>query len=94
MVCPKCSGPMATRQRTGVYVEQCSNCLGIFLDRRELALLVRAENEFNDDFSDQTTGSWGEGKSHHSGQGTHHGQQTRHGDGGQRRRSFLENLFD
>ena len=50
MVCPKCGGQMVTRQRTGVYIEQCNNCLGIFLDRGEMALLARAEKEFHEDF--------------------------------------------
>lgn len=43
LVCPKCQGPMRTYERSGVTVDQCSDCRGIFLDRGELEHLVDAE---------------------------------------------------
>jgi uncharacterized protein len=41
--CPKCSGEMASYERSGINVEQCRECRGIFLDRGELERLVDAE---------------------------------------------------
>ena len=43
LVCPKCQGLMRTYERSGVTVDQCTECRGIFLDRGELERLVDAE---------------------------------------------------
>ena len=43
LICPKCKGLMRTYERSGVTVDQCSDCRGIFLDRGELERLVDAE---------------------------------------------------
>jgi uncharacterized protein len=43
LVCPKCQGLMRTYERSGVTVDQCADCRGIFLDRGELEHLVDAE---------------------------------------------------
>ena len=43
LVCPKCQGLMRNYERSGVTVDQCSDCRGIFLDRGELERLVDAE---------------------------------------------------
>jgi uncharacterized protein len=47
LTCPKCQGSMRTYERSGVTVDQCSECRGIFLDRGELEKLVDAEVAFN-----------------------------------------------
>ncbi|WP_460700422.1 TFIIB-type zinc ribbon-containing protein [Nocardia thraciensis] len=41
MHCPKCHGSMHTYNRSGVQIEQCSNCRGIFLDYGELEHLTQ-----------------------------------------------------
>lgn len=46
MVCPKCHGQMATYNRSGVQIEQCSNCRGIFLDYGELEALTQLEGKW------------------------------------------------
>ena len=43
LVCPKCQGHMRAYERSGVTVDQCGDCRGIFLDRGELERLVDAE---------------------------------------------------
>jgi Zn-finger nucleic acid-binding protein len=43
LVCPKCQGLMRTYERSGITVDQCGDCRGIFLDRGELERLVEAE---------------------------------------------------
>ena len=39
MTCPKCMGQMRQYERSGVTVDQCTECRGIFLDRGELERL-------------------------------------------------------
>lgn len=41
--CPKCAAEMATYERSGITLDQCRECRGIFLDRGELEKLVDAE---------------------------------------------------
>ena len=43
LICPKCQGLMRTYERSGITVDQCGDCRGIFLDRGELERLVDAE---------------------------------------------------
>lgn len=47
LTCPKCRGSMRTYERSGVTVDQCTECRGIFLDRGELEKLIDAELAFN-----------------------------------------------
>ncbi len=43
LTCPKCMGQMRSYERSGVLVDQCVECRGIFLDRGELERLIDAE---------------------------------------------------
>ena len=45
LTCPKCQGPMRQYERSGVTVDQCTECRGIFLDRGEIERLMQAEDE-------------------------------------------------
>lgn len=47
LICPKCQGSMRVYERSGVTVDQCTECRGIFLDRGELEKLVDAEESYN-----------------------------------------------
>lgn len=47
MTCPKCHGDMRVYERSGVTIEQCTECRGIFLDRGELEKLFEAESNWN-----------------------------------------------
>ena len=47
LTCPKCQGTMRTYERSGITVDQCTECRGIFLDRGELERLVDAETAFH-----------------------------------------------
>lgn len=42
LTCPKCQGAMRTYERSGVVIDQCTECRGIFLDHGELERLVDA----------------------------------------------------
>lgn len=46
MRCPKCRGLMVSYERSGVVVDQCQDCRGIFLDRGELERLTEAESAY------------------------------------------------
>jgi uncharacterized protein len=41
--CPKCLEPMVTVERSGVHLEICPECKGLFLDRGELDRLLDLE---------------------------------------------------
>ena len=47
MTCPKCHGEMRVYERSGVTIDQCTECRGIFLDRGELEKLFEAEANWN-----------------------------------------------
>lgn len=47
LICPKCRGAMRTYERSGVTVDQCEQCQGLFLDRGELERIAEAEMAFN-----------------------------------------------
>jgi Zn-finger nucleic acid-binding protein len=47
MTCPKCHAKMRQFERSGVTIDQCSECRGIFLDRGELEHLIDADAKFN-----------------------------------------------
>src|SRR5690242_3126430 len=44
LTCPKCHGPMRSYERSGIVVDQCAECRGVFLDRGELEKLIDAES--------------------------------------------------
>lgn len=44
LVCPKCQGAMLPLERSGVTIEQCGDCRGVFLDKGELERLAEAED--------------------------------------------------
>jgi Zn-finger nucleic acid-binding protein len=47
LTCPKCRGQMRSYERSGITVDQCTECRGIFLDRGELEKLVDAEESYH-----------------------------------------------
>lgn len=46
LVCPKCGADMRTFERSGMTIDQCTGCRGVFLDRGELERLVDAEGNY------------------------------------------------
>lgn len=43
MKCPKCGQDLEEVDLTGIKVDQCTNCLGIYFDKGELELLIGAQ---------------------------------------------------
>lgn len=109
MICPRCGGPMQTYQRTGVQVDQCQNCKGIFLDRGELEQLINAEQaHYPQDPAPyggypppgypapQPTGYPPPSyyDEHHGGHDEHHGHHDEDDHDGYQRRGLFHNLFE
>jgi Zn-finger nucleic acid-binding protein len=45
LTCPKCHGAMRSYERSGILIDQCTECRGVFLDRGELDKLIDSEAE-------------------------------------------------
>jgi uncharacterized protein len=43
LTCPKCQSAMRSYERSGVTVDRCTECGGLFLDRGEVERLVELE---------------------------------------------------
>lgn len=46
LTCPKCHQAMQSFTRSGLTIEQCSSCRGVFLDYGELERLVQMEGQY------------------------------------------------
>lgn len=78
MTCPKCQGAMRQYERSGITVDQCTECRGIFLDRGELERLVDAEGAHYEREFSQRRDDESHGRPHKK----------------SKKRSFLENLLE
>ncbi len=84
MTCPKCNTPLREREQSGVVIDFCPTCRGIWLDSGELEKLIQSEQRYydNDDGGDDDDGDDDDGGAV-GGRG-----------GRGRRGGFLENLMD
>lgn len=99
LTCPKCHGAMRQYERSGVVVDQCGECRGIFLDRGELEKLVDAENAWHQSsapppaqqqqYHDQRYGHDRRGHDEHYGRPQYQDHRQH-----KKRKSFLDELFD
>lgn len=55
MICPNCGETLRERERSGIEVDVCPVCRGIWLDRGELDKLIDRESRYNDDDDDDWT---------------------------------------
>jgi len=98
LICPKCQGAMRSYERSGITVDQCADCRGIFLDRGELEHLVDAEQSWQQREPSQRERqrdreipfptTFGDGDDDDDDR--YRGQ----GDRKRRKRSFFDDLFD
>jgi len=51
MTCPKCHQAMQSFTRSGLTVEQCTSCRGVFLDHGELERLVQMEGQYHQQYA-------------------------------------------
>ena len=97
LTCPKCQGSMRSYERSGITIDQCADCRGVFLDRGELERVIDAEGSYyeergvrgrgddDDDDYREREHSGGFGGLGGFGGGRHRGR---------RREGFLGELFD
>jgi Zn-finger nucleic acid-binding protein len=45
MICPRCGETLQRRVERGVTVDQCPSCGGVWLDKGELDVLVKADDQ-------------------------------------------------
>ncbi|MBZ0111003.1 MAG: zf-TFIIB domain-containing protein [Thermoanaerobaculia bacterium] len=45
MRCPKCGQPMVEEELSGIMIDRCGSCQGIFFDAGELDLLLAAKGQ-------------------------------------------------
>jgi uncharacterized protein len=98
LTCPKCHGAMRQYERSGVTVDQCVDCRGIFLDRGELERLADAENSWHSNQRSERPSPAYDQRRHHDDDDDHHRGGYGYGHGQsyhkRRKRSFLDDLFD
>ena len=83
MLCPTCKTPLTMSERSGIEIDYCPTCRGVWLDRGELDKIIERSAAGQPAPSRQ---SYGRDRDHdHS---RHHGGYPK------RRKSFLEELFD
>jgi uncharacterized protein len=94
LTCPKCQGSMRSYERSGITVDQCTDCRGVFLDRGELERVIDAEGSYYEERGlrgrrdDDDDDDYRE-REHAGGFGGFGG-----GRKGRRREGFLGDLFD
>ncbi|WP_412541171.1 zf-TFIIB domain-containing protein [Longispora sp. K20-0274] len=44
ITCPKCHAEMRQYERSGIVIDQCTECRGVFLDRGELEKIIQGES--------------------------------------------------
>jgi uncharacterized protein len=91
LICPKCQGLMRTYERSGVTVDQCADCRGIFLDRGELERLVDAEQGWQ---RSQPAPSREREPEHQSYDPRYDDARRSEGQQKRRKKSFFDELFD
>jgi Zn-finger nucleic acid-binding protein len=97
LTCPKCHAPMRSYERSGVTVDQCSECRGIFLDRGELERLIDADTRFHADDRPAAAAPPSPPQYQQPAYGGGHQQYGGHGYGHKphkKRKSFFEEHFD
>jgi Zn-finger nucleic acid-binding protein len=69
--CPSCGGQLVQIERSGVRIDACRNCRGVFLDRGELDQILERErrvvagaHDDDEEFFREMTGG-GHGSKHH-----------------------------
>jgi Zn-finger nucleic acid-binding protein len=102
MKCPSCGGELVDIERSGVRIDACRNCRGVWLDRGELERILERERQVvggadDEDFIREMTGGGtaakrGYGFDPHTAQRiyTDYRAHKKH----KKRKSFLDELFD
>jgi uncharacterized protein len=102
MQCPSCGGELVELERSGVRIDACPQCRGVWLDRGELERILERERQVvgaadDEDFIREMTGSGRERKSSYGFDArtaeriySDYRAHKKH----KKRKSFLDELFD
>ena len=56
LTCPSCKAMLVPIDRSGVAIDACPSCRGVWLDRGELDKLIALEQQVSDDFYAEMSG--------------------------------------
>ena len=87
MACPLDGTTLVMSERSGIEIDYCPTCRGVWLDRGELDKIIERNAAAQPPQSAPQEGPW-------AGQQQHHHDQGYRGKPYKRRKSFLEELFD
>lgn len=93
MICPKCDAPMREIRRSGVLIERCVSCGGVFLDPGELEHLIEGERTYYEQEQPRSQRGFAGDDDYHD----EYEDDDRRGSGKRRKsrkRSFFEELLD
>jgi uncharacterized protein len=99
MRCPTCGSRLVEVDRTGVLIDACPSCRGVWLDRGELDKILVKERQMaaggdpDEDFLREVEGRRAP-RSPAPPPREYHGEEHEHGRPKRRKRSFLEDLLD
>lgn len=91
MKCPVDGATLAISERSGIEIDYCPECRGVWLDRGELDKLIKGVNEYEErrgydrEYHDDDDDDYRRRDDRHHGD-SHHGKKKRGG--------FMENIFD
>jgi Zn-finger nucleic acid-binding protein len=94
MICPNCGETLRERERSGIEVDVCPVCRGMWLDRGELDKLIDRESRYNEDDEDD----WDAGPRERRRDGDRnrqdHGRERAHSSAAPKKKGFLQTLVE
>jgi hypothetical protein len=87
-LCPEDGTTLRRIERSGVHVDACPSCRGIWLDRGELDKIIEREGRDNDDFEREISGGDRERERRYEGGGYSKPHKKK------KKRSILEDFLD
>ena len=89
MACPVDGATLVMSERSGIEIDYCPQCRGVWLDRGELDKIIERSNVVAAPEPQANAAQWSQPEPPRHGQGYGHGHKPY-----KRRKSFLEELFD
>ena len=101
MNCPICNIELKLSERSGVEIEYCSQCRGVWLDRGELDKIIEKNSSQQAYYGESNNrGHYEEPRNHHDYDTHGHNSYNQYGGNNQnykhkhKKKSFLEDIFD
>jgi Zn-finger nucleic acid-binding protein len=96
MKCPVDNTTLAISERSGIEIDYCPECRGVWLDRGELDKLIKGVNEYEERRGgdrDRERDSDDDDESYRRRDDDHHREDSQHGHK-KKRGGFMDNIFD